>query len=79
MIARARASVWINRGVRVAHAKTMVIRRQGNLMGSMNWSGGSARNSENLNLVVSPEVAETYTAHWHQRLAASVELFGSEN
>jgi len=39
---------------------------------------GAARNSENLNLVVSPEIAETYAAHWRQRLGASIPLPGRE-
>jgi phosphatidylserine/phosphatidylglycerophosphate/cardiolipin synthase-like enzyme len=72
LIVRAGASVWIDRGVRIAHAKTMVIDGKVTLVGSMNWSRGAALNSENLNLVVSPEVAETYAAHWRQRLSASV-------
>jgi phosphatidylserine/phosphatidylglycerophosphate/cardiolipin synthase-like enzyme len=77
-LARAGASVWIDRGVRIAHAKTMVIDGKVTLTGSMNWSGGAARNSENLNLVVSPEVAETYAGHWRQRLAASVPFNGRD-
>jgi hypothetical protein len=40
-------------------------------MGSMNWTGGAAANSENLNLVSSPTVAAAYAAHWHKRLAVS--------
>jgi phosphatidylserine/phosphatidylglycerophosphate/cardiolipin synthase-like enzyme len=43
--------------VRIAHAKSMVIDGKVTLMGSMNWSRGAARKSENLNLVVSLEVA----------------------
>jgi hypothetical protein len=76
LLAQAGASLWIDRGVRTAHAKTMVIDGRVTLVGSMNWSGGAAQNSENLNLVVSPEVAETYAAHWRQRLAASVPYAG---
>jgi PLD-like domain len=60
LIAGAGASVWIDHGVRIAHAKTMVIDGKVTLVGSMNWSRGAALNSENLNLIVSPEVAETY-------------------
>ena len=44
----------------------------------MNWSKGASLNSENLNLVVSPEVAETYAAHWRQRLNASVPFTGRD-
>jgi hypothetical protein len=45
----------------------------------MNWSRGAARNSENLNLVVSPEVAEAYAGRWRQRLTASVPFAGRED
>ena len=45
-LAQAGASVWIDRGVRIAHAKTMVIDGKVTLMGSMNWNSGAARNSE---------------------------------
>jgi phosphatidylserine/phosphatidylglycerophosphate/cardiolipin synthase-like enzyme len=79
LIARAGASVWIDGGVRVAHAKTMVIDGKVTLVGSMNWSKGAALNSENLNLVVSPEVAETYAAHWRQRLSASAPFTGRDD
>jgi phosphatidylserine/phosphatidylglycerophosphate/cardiolipin synthase-like enzyme len=78
LLAHAGASVWIDRGVRIAHAKTMVIDGKVTLVGSMNWSAGAIQNSENLNLVVSPEVAATYTAHWRQRLAAAVPYAGRE-
>jgi phosphatidylserine/phosphatidylglycerophosphate/cardiolipin synthase-like enzyme len=78
LIVRAGASVWIDQGVRIAHAKTMVIDRKVTLVGSMNWSKGAGLNSENLNLVVSPEVAETYAAHWRQRLSASVPFTGRD-
>jgi hypothetical protein len=54
----------------------MVIVGKVTLMGSTNWSGGATRNSEDLNLVIFPEVAETYAAHWRQRLAASVPFAG---
>jgi phosphatidylserine/phosphatidylglycerophosphate/cardiolipin synthase-like enzyme len=78
LIAEAGASVWIDHGVRIAHSKTMVIDGKVTLVGSMNWSKGAALNSENLNLIVSPEVAETYAAHWRQRLAASAPFAGRE-
>jgi phosphatidylserine/phosphatidylglycerophosphate/cardiolipin synthase-like enzyme len=76
LLVSAGASVWIDRGVRIAHSKTMVIDGKVTLTGSMNWSRGAALNSENLNLVVSPEVAENYAAHWRQRLSASVPFTG---
>jgi phosphatidylserine/phosphatidylglycerophosphate/cardiolipin synthase-like enzyme len=78
LIVRAGASVWIDGGVRIAHAKAMVIDGKVTLVGSMNWSKGAALNSENLNLVVSPEVAETYAEHWRQRLNASVPFTGRD-
>ena len=56
----------------------MVIDGKVTLMGSMNCSSGAALNSENLNLVISPEVAETYAGHWRQRLAASVPFAGRD-
>jgi hypothetical protein len=40
-------------------------------MGSMSWSTGAVRNSEDLNLAVSPEFAQTYAAHWAPHLAVS--------
>ena len=41
------------------------------LTGSMNWTGGAAQNSENLNLVASKIIAAAYAGHWNQRLALS--------
>ena len=78
LIVWAGASVWIDGGVRIAHAKAMVIDGKVTLLGSMNWSKGASLNSENLNLVVSPKVAETYAAHWRQRLSASVPFTGRD-
>jgi phosphatidylserine/phosphatidylglycerophosphate/cardiolipin synthase-like enzyme len=63
--------VWIDAQARIAYAKTMVIDDAVTLTGSMNWTLGAAANSEDLNLVSSPEVAAAYAAHWHQRLAVS--------
>jgi phosphatidylserine/phosphatidylglycerophosphate/cardiolipin synthase-like enzyme len=70
-LARAGVPVWIDRGARIAHLKTMVIDSAVTLMGSYNWTAGAARNSENLNLVASPIVGAAYAAHWRERLAAS--------
>jgi phosphatidylserine/phosphatidylglycerophosphate/cardiolipin synthase-like enzyme len=78
LVVQAGTSVWIDRGVRIAHSKTMIIDGKVTLVGSMNWSSSAASNSENLNLIVSPEVAEIYAAHWRQRLAASVPYAGRE-
>lgn len=66
--------VWIDDQVRIAHAKTMVIDGAVTLAGSMNWTNGAARNSEDLNLVSSAAVAAAYTAHWRARLGVSVRF-----
>jgi phosphatidylserine/phosphatidylglycerophosphate/cardiolipin synthase-like enzyme len=50
----------------------MVIDDAVTLMGSMNWTAGAARNSEDLNLVASAGVAAAYSAHWQDREAVSV-------
>jgi phosphatidylserine/phosphatidylglycerophosphate/cardiolipin synthase-like enzyme len=63
--------IWIDSSVQIAHSKSMVIDNQVTLTGSMNWSGGAARNSENLNFVASKTIAAAYAGHWHQRLALS--------
>ena len=42
------------------------------LTGLMNWTASAARNSEDLNLISSEAVAAAYTAHWQNRLAASM-------
>jgi hypothetical protein len=43
-------------------------------MGSYNWSKGAASNSEDLNVVTSSEVAETYATHWQVRQALSIRF-----
>jgi phosphatidylserine/phosphatidylglycerophosphate/cardiolipin synthase-like enzyme len=58
------ASGGMDRDVRIAHAKTMVIDGAITLMGSMNWTNDAAANSEDLNLVSSSKVAAAYAAHW---------------
>jgi phosphatidylserine/phosphatidylglycerophosphate/cardiolipin synthase-like enzyme len=73
-LAAAGVPIWIDDQARIAHAKTMVIDGAVTLTGSMNWTRGSAANSENLNLVSSSEVAAAYTAHWRERLALSVRF-----
>jgi phosphatidylserine/phosphatidylglycerophosphate/cardiolipin synthase-like enzyme len=70
-LARAGIPIWIDSDVRIAHSKSMVIDNQVTLTGSMNWTGGAAHNSENLNLVASKIIAAAYAAHWRQRLALS--------
>jgi len=66
--------VWIDAQARVAHAKAMVIDGAVTLTGSMNWTRGAAVSSEYLNLISSPAVAAAYAAHWHERLALSVQF-----
>ena len=73
-LAAAGVPIWIDRDVRVAHAKTMVIGGAVTLTGSMNWTRGAAANLENLNLVSSPAVAVAYAGHWRERLALSVRF-----
>jgi len=78
-LARAGVPVWIDQGVRLAHAKAIVIDRKVVLTGSMNWTASAARNSEDLNLISSEAVAAAYTAHWQSRLAASVPFTRRED
>jgi phosphatidylserine/phosphatidylglycerophosphate/cardiolipin synthase-like enzyme len=66
--------VWIDHSARIAHAKTMVIDGTVTLNGSYNWTRGAAENSEDLNLVASPAVAEAYAAHWRDRQARSLRF-----
>jgi phosphatidylserine/phosphatidylglycerophosphate/cardiolipin synthase-like enzyme len=47
----------------------MVIDGSVTLMGSMNWTASGARNSEDVNLIASSDVAAAYTAHWLGRQA----------
>ncbi len=54
-LAQAGVPIWIDRGVRIAHSKSMVIDNKVTLTGSMNWTGGASHNSENLNLVASTD------------------------
>jgi phosphatidylserine/phosphatidylglycerophosphate/cardiolipin synthase-like enzyme len=78
-LARAGVPVWIDHGVRLAHAKAIVIDRKVVLTGSMNWTASAARNSEDLNLISSETVAAAYAAHWQHRLVASVPFTSRED
>jgi phosphatidylserine/phosphatidylglycerophosphate/cardiolipin synthase-like enzyme len=62
-LADAEVPIWIDDQPRIAHAKTMVSDGAVTLMGSYNWTTGSAQNSEDLNLVSSPTVAAAFAAH----------------
>jgi phospholipase D len=70
-LAEAGVPIWIDSNVQIAHSKSMVIDDQVTLTGSMNWTGGAAQNSENLNLIASKIIAAAYAGHWNQRLALS--------
>jgi phosphatidylserine/phosphatidylglycerophosphate/cardiolipin synthase-like enzyme len=70
-LATAGVPIWID-GQAGWHTKTMVTDAAVTLTGSMNWPRGPAANSENLNLVSSPDFAAAYAAHWRERLAVSV-------
>jgi phosphatidylserine/phosphatidylglycerophosphate/cardiolipin synthase-like enzyme len=78
-LAAAGVPVWIDAQARIAHAKTMVIDGAVTLTGSMNWTNGATRNSEDLNLVSSAEVAAAYAAHWREHLAVSVPFAQRED
>lgn len=70
-LAAAGTPIWIDHAVPIAHAKTMVIDDAVTLMGSYNWTRNAARNSEDLNLVVSRAVNAVYAAQWRIRRTAS--------
>ena len=70
-LARAGIPIWIDHSARIAHSKSMILDGTATLTGSMNWTGGAALNSENLNLIASRTIAAAYAGHWHQRLALS--------
>jgi phosphatidylserine/phosphatidylglycerophosphate/cardiolipin synthase-like enzyme len=55
-LAAAGVPVWIDDKARIAHTKTMVIDGAVTLTGSMNWTNGAARNSEDLNLISSRQL-----------------------
>jgi phosphatidylserine/phosphatidylglycerophosphate/cardiolipin synthase-like enzyme len=69
-VAAAGIPVWIDARARIAHEKALIIDRRG----SYNFSAGAAWNSEDLNVVTSPEVAEAYAAHWQVRQAGAVRF-----
>jgi phosphatidylserine/phosphatidylglycerophosphate/cardiolipin synthase-like enzyme len=73
-VAAAGIPIWIDATARVAHEKALIIDRSVTIMGSYNWSKGAASNSEDLNVVTSSEVAETYAKHWQTRQTASVRF-----
>jgi phosphatidylserine/phosphatidylglycerophosphate/cardiolipin synthase-like enzyme len=66
--------VSIDTRARIAHEKALIVDRRVTVMGSYNWPAGAVRNSEDLNVVNSSEVAETYAAHWQARQAGSIRF-----
>ena len=77
-LAAAGTPIWIDHMVPIAHAKTMIIDDALTLMGSYNWTRNAARNSEDLNLVASPQLAAAYAAQWRTRLALSAPFAGRQ-
>jgi phosphatidylserine/phosphatidylglycerophosphate/cardiolipin synthase-like enzyme len=73
-LADAGIPAWIDARARVVHEKALIIDRRVTIMGSYNWSKGAASNSEDLNVVTSSEVAETYAKHWQARQAVSIRF-----
>jgi phosphatidylserine/phosphatidylglycerophosphate/cardiolipin synthase-like enzyme len=73
-VAAAGIPVWIDARARIAHEKALIIDRRVTIMGSYNFSARAAWNSEDLNVVASPEVAEAYAAHWQARQAGAVRF-----
>lgn len=73
-VAAAGIPIWSDARARIAHEKALIIDRRVTIVGSYNFSAGAAWNSEDLNVVTSPEVAETYTAHWRARQADAVRF-----
>ena len=73
-LAAAGIRVWIDARARIAHEKALIIDRRVTIMGSYNWSKAAASNSEDLNVVTSPEVAEIYARHWQARQTVSVRF-----
>ncbi len=71
-VATAGIPVWIDARAQIAHEKALIIDRRVMIMGSYNFSAGAAWNSEDLNVVTSPEVAEAYAAHLQARQARAV-------
>jgi phosphatidylserine/phosphatidylglycerophosphate/cardiolipin synthase-like enzyme len=78
-LARAGVPIWIDRSVRIAHAKAMAIDRKVVLTGSMNWTASTTRNSEDINLISSEAIAAAYAAHWQNRLVASIPFTRRED
>lgn len=64
----------IDAHARLAHEKALIIDRLVTIMGSFNFSAGAAPNSEDLNVVTSPEVAKAYGAHRQTRQAVSARF-----
>jgi len=64
--------VAIDRSVRIAHNKVVIIDRNRVIEGSFNFSRSAMKNAENTNLVVSPARALDYRAQWARQAAVSL-------
>lgn len=64
--------VWIDRKPKIAHNKVMIIDGAVVLTGSFNFStNATAANAENMIVLRSPELAESYAENFRRRLALS--------
>lgn len=71
--------IWIDKKVRIAHQKVVIIDDQATIEGSYNFSGNADHNSENTNLVISSEIAARYSEHWTLRQAQSKAYAGAQD
>lgn len=71
--------IWIDKKVRIAHAKVIIVDGSIVVAGSYNWSTNAAKNSEDLNVVESVEIADAYIQHWRTRQAVSIEYKARED
>jgi phosphatidylserine/phosphatidylglycerophosphate/cardiolipin synthase-like enzyme len=71
--------IWIDKHVKIAHAKVFVIDGRVTLAGSFNWSSNASKNSEDLNRLDSEAVAAAYAAHWKARQAVSLVYEGRQD
>jgi hypothetical protein len=66
--------IWIDARARVAHEGALIIDRRVTIMGSYSWSKGAASNSEDMNVVTSSKVTETYAKHGQAWQAVSIRF-----
>ena len=71
-VARAGISVFIDYRPAIAHNKVIVIDRHMVVTGSYNFtSAAERRNTENVTIIDSSEVANRFLSNWESRLAVS--------